>query len=507
MADSIVITTDTTSFEVRPGSSAEANLTIQNLEAVVGVFSVEVDGLDPSWYRLSGTSASLFPGDKTSTTLTVSPPRDSSALAQTYSFSVKVTSQKDEAHQAVLPLSVRILPFYDFTLDLRPQRSAGKVGSHTLSILNTGNAGMSFTIAGRDPEGKCKFGFSPDLPYATPGRPMDVSVTLRGKRPLKGQPKSYSFTLTAAPANSVAEAETVPGFFDTPPWIPRWAVRAVSISLIVVAIAVAFWVSPLKDLVFPPPTPVARLEITPSNFALNEGEVTQIAVIARDAEGSPIERFDVKRVSWTSDDPSILQVLSQQDGSVQGLVSGSALITARLVDQDLSEPPSAKVTVLPTLISTDCIRYNPEDVRFGVSDGRLTLKSGETIIMFLEEDDDQGNMQSLVRRHTTRCFIGRDSPSLVAPDYEIEFWVGNSAVLSPIEPVDCDAYSPSSLQIRAQEDSSWLLTDGVALQVRLDDQQDAQSALLLATRHTQRCFIDRRPNGGTETQFLAQYWE
>ncbi|MCI0438919.1 MAG: hypothetical protein L0177_07270 [Chloroflexi bacterium] len=51
------------------------------------------------------------------------------------------------------------------------------------------------------------------------------------------------------------------------------------------------------------------------------------------------------------------------------------------------------------------------------------------------------------------------------------------------------------------------MTDGVALQIRLDDQQDAQSVLLLATRHTHQCFIDRRPNGGSSAQFLAQYWE
>ena len=63
---------------------------VRNSSKTVDVLSIEVQGLDPSWFDLSVGSASLFPEDHFESTLSLTPPRQSDAMAQTYPFSIVV---------------------------------------------------------------------------------------------------------------------------------------------------------------------------------------------------------------------------------------------------------------------------------------------------------------------------------------------------------------------------------------------------------------------------------
>ena len=193
-------------------------------------------------------------------------------------------------------------------------------------------------------------------------------------------------------------------------------------------------------------------------------------------------------------------------GLVSDRAAGQALIEGELGKQSLGRS-RATITVLPTVVSVDCSRYNPTDLRFGVSEGNLVLKSGGAIVLTLNEADDQDNAINIVRRHTARCFIGRGEASVESQEHELEFWTGSSGNEAAIEPPDCEEYSQANLQIRAQNDGRWLLTDGGALQIQLDSQQDAQNALILTKRHSSRCFISRDTNAPNPTGYLTQYWE
>ncbi|MCH8055191.1 MAG: hypothetical protein IH857_03430, partial [Deltaproteobacteria bacterium] len=88
-----------------------------------------------------------------------------------------------------------------------------------------------------------------------------------------------------------------------------------------------------------------------------------IGFVIKDKDGKIITD---QKISWTSNDLNVVRVLSDSSGTVQGIAPGSALITARLVDQEFGQPPSATIIVLPTVVSTDCIRYEPDAVRFSV---------------------------------------------------------------------------------------------------------------------------------------------
>ena len=232
MVDSVRVTVDQESVAVNPGDVGQAVITIQNLGAAVGVFSIEIEGLHPSWFTLTSNSVSLFPGDRTSTTLVLTPPRDSAALAQAYSTTVRVASQKDPGEQTEISFTLDVQSFYDFSLDLRPQRVTGKLASHTLSIVNTSNVDMPVKLNGEDAEGLCRFSFDPESPKVTPGSTSEVAVTVTGKRPLRGAPKAYQYTITGSPPEGTADPITVSGSLEAIARMPSWILRAVMVSLL-----------------------------------------------------------------------------------------------------------------------------------------------------------------------------------------------------------------------------------------------------------------------------------
>lgn len=504
MSETIVVAAEQDRIQVNPGEVVQTDITVQNLSVAVGVFSIAVEGLDPTWYNLSSTSVSLFPGDRTTTTLVVMPPRTSSSLASSYPITVRVTSQKEDADEETLPLSVEIGSFSEFVTDYRPQRARGARVSHTLSITNMGNADLPFELSAQDATGVCQFEFDPEKPVVAPGSTSEVAVTVRGKRPLRGLPAQYQYEIAVTPTEGTAEPTTTFGQLEVPPRIPSWIFRVAILLVLGVGIAGAVY----YFVFYEPPVAVAEFQVSPNRVVLTENETSQIAAIARDAEGNSLLG---RQVAWNSSNPRAVRV--SPEGRITGLVTTEVpvIVTASLLDQDLdAEPPSVAVTVLPTLVSTDCIRYSPESLKFGVSqNSSLVVTDGVEEVITLLPDDDQVNAFRLATRHTMRCFIGREDTGNGLEGAEVEFWIGGSGLAtSPISPVDCDAYAPSNTQVRMDAAGDWILTDGTSLLIRLDSQEDAQAALVLARRHSSRCFLNRQLNEAREISYsLTHYWQ
>ncbi len=501
MAENIRLAADVQTLEIEPGQGVETTISIQNLGVAVGIFAIEVDGLDPTWYRLSSNNVSLFPGDQTTATLTVAPPRLGTSLAKTYDFLCKVSSQKDDDEEQSIQLSLVVRPFYEFLIDYSPQRARGARVTHNLSIKNSGNSDLGLELSGKDADGLCQFSFEPEAPVVAANTTLDVPVVVRGKRPLRGAPVQYQYEVTATPADGVAEASSRPGFLEVPARIPVWVFRAATLAVVAGAIGIAIW----YFVFFEPKAPVAALNVSPSRVALTEGESSNLAATMFDGDGNELVG---RLVSWSSSDPAVAAV-SEDSGFVQALAPGTAVITATLQNEDF-EPQSATVTILPTVVSTDCLRYDPDALRFGVSkNAKLVITDGEVEVITLGAEDSQVDAMNLAVRHNGRCFIGRSATTGEVLSSEVEFWIGSSGIESDeLRATECLPYNPSNVQLRNTASGDWVLTDGASLLVELDSQEDAQAALILVGRHSSRCYIDLSVNEANQvTYYLAQYWE
>ena len=221
MADIIGVSITQESVRVVPGESATIGISVKNGSNVVDVLYITVEGLDPSWYQLSVVQSSIFPGDQTTGTLTITPPKTSDAVARSYAITVKSTSQKDPNQSTSLALDLHVNPSHSFEMSLLPQKVTGATCSYKLTIQNTSNTDLNIALTGQDPENLCRFTFDPQRPRVSPGEEFEVAVHVEPeKRPFRGRARGYRLTLTGTPDPGTAEPMSIPAEFDASARLP-----------------------------------------------------------------------------------------------------------------------------------------------------------------------------------------------------------------------------------------------------------------------------------------------
>jgi len=228
VTNGILTTIEPDDFVVKPGERVDALIKIKNVSNVVDAFTIVLEGLDSTWYELTPTAASAMPGEEVSCSLSLTPPNNSTAVAMTYPFSIGILSLKNPNQKSDTPAKIEVQPYYTFGGSIRPQKVTGSSGEFTITIENSGNTNLIFDMEGSDPEEVCTYTFRPETPRLGPGDTQQLIATVEPpSRPLKGQPKSYRFTINAQP--DVAEAGapvSVYGELEVPPLLPKWAIPA-----------------------------------------------------------------------------------------------------------------------------------------------------------------------------------------------------------------------------------------------------------------------------------------
>jgi hypothetical protein len=135
------------------------------------------------------------------------------------------------------------------------------------------------------------------------------------------------------------------------------------------------------------------------------------------------------------------------------------------------------------------------------------LTDGGSRMLVLDTQADANDALALAQRHTAHCFIGRGNSRPNRRDYVHEYWTGESGFLTHIAQRDCISYNRDQLQIVDEGASGWLLTDGSSRMIILDNEFDAQNALILARRHTNQCFIGRGNSRPDRKLYIVEYWE
>ena len=246
---------------------------------------------------------------------------------------------RDTREQTEISFTLDVQPYYDFSLDLRPQRVTGKLASHTLSITNTGNVELPIKLNGEDAEGLCRFSFDPESPKVTPRATSEVAVTVSGKRPLRGAPKAYQYTITGSPPEGTADPITVSGSLEAIARMPSWILRAVAVTiLLIVVVGVVYW-----QFLYEPPVTVESFAVTPNRILLSEGESIQLAASTLDQDGTPVP-LENQRISWSSTKENVVAMLTATETlvavievesstiDVQARRTGEAVIRAVLLD-------------------------------------------------------------------------------------------------------------------------------------------------------------------------------
>jgi hypothetical protein len=155
----------------------------------------------------------------------------------------------------------------------------------------------------------------------------------------------------------------------------------------------------------------------------------------------------------------------------------------------------------------DCLSYNPNDLRIENEGFRgWLLTDGRSRMKMLDTRADAARALALARKHTAHCFIGRDNNRPNRRDFIMEYWTGDSGIVTTIPGEDCISYNPSSLEIRNEGLRGWLLTDGSSRMQMLANRADAEQALGVASGSSQQCFIGRNNTRPNRQDYILLYW-
>ena len=224
MAGKIEATVAPTEFMLVAGESTEAVLTLRNLGQSVDQLTLQVEGLDPSWYTLPVSSVALFPNDQDNLKIILHPPKTDEAKAGSYPFRFKVTSQENPDETASVDLAIQIRALPELELQLSPQRVTGRKGIYKIVVNNPGDSGTSLRLEASDAQGILRYYLRPESLNVPGGGRSESELEVRlGWMAFFGGEKEFNFEVQAE-LPEAEESKTISGQLVRIPWyktLPR----------------------------------------------------------------------------------------------------------------------------------------------------------------------------------------------------------------------------------------------------------------------------------------------
>jgi hypothetical protein len=184
---------------VRPGESADVEVTIQNGTAVVEHFGASVVGLPrDDFFQVEPPVVKLRPRETGTVRVRISVPERGGMPAGPYTLGLLVRSpyQREVSRCEELPMDVAPAP--ELTMTVQPEVVlGGGAGHYTVTLANEGNTPLGLTLSGKDQESRVGFEFEPRQLLLEPGMAGGAQVTVRANAPMTGQEVRRALTVRA----------------------------------------------------------------------------------------------------------------------------------------------------------------------------------------------------------------------------------------------------------------------------------------------------------------------
>ncbi len=214
------------SIDVSPGEPATFIVTITNASTAIDAYRSQVFGIDPEWVTVEPARLSLFPHDVENVMVTIALPVDYPAAHRTLAISVRSENDPDEFALDQVQLSVQPLSSASVAVD-PVVITSGKSAVFGVVVTNDGNAPITATAVGTDPEDTATFVFEPPVVVVPAGRTEVVRTSVSGGRSWFGQPRARVFQLGVETDRRV---ETIATFIQRPR-IGRWMLSLLGLLL------------------------------------------------------------------------------------------------------------------------------------------------------------------------------------------------------------------------------------------------------------------------------------
>jgi hypothetical protein len=498
------ITVNPTNIDVAPGGRVDVQVELFNQGTTVNHFQLRVEGLAADWVTIPQATVQLMPGSRALLPFSIHPPLTDAARAGTHSYRLVVNQAGNEFEVATVAGQLLVQPFERFTMDMRPAFLQNQ-GTCRVLIRNEGNADNTFTITGRDAADMIRFeGQRGRLSLAAGERgTWDLRLAPQ-QRPWLGGSRTWPFEIQARATGGAVQVKS--GQLELRPLLPAWAASALAALFLLLCLLTGGLLALIWGFPQATPTPLVQIEAPtllpvadPATVAGGAGEVT--------ATGP--EPVTPEPATLIPDTPT-----QQPVDTITPTPTATATATSTATATDTATAtftPTPSITPTPVwenpILNPDCLSYNPASlsiVNEGASGWLLT--DGRSRMKLLDNQADAQKALALAQRHTMQCFIGRGNNRPDRIRYIVRYWAGASGTNTDIPDEDCIGYDENNLSIVNLGAQGWRLTDGFSAMLLLDNENDAQDALLLAQSRGQQCFIGRGNNRPNRLDYILQYW-
>jgi hypothetical protein len=283
--------------EIQVTQSAVYELEVVNAGHIVASFSVSLQGVPAEWVEINPHTFNLNEHQRSTVTITVTPPRDPSSTAGKHPLRAVISSPNYAGSQVAVPLDLLIEPYYEFSLgSLTPKQQnisyQKRFGRVRLPITNRGNGPADFMVLAYDDENGCSFDFQvrDDLQLnrqatfnVQAGSIFDLPIDIT---PLKQhvfamRSKRYQYTTTVHVAQEAASQQVVSGSVTSHPLFGWWTI-VLSVMVILLGLFVlvqpriqSFNVAAGKDVIELGDTTKLEWKVSPFATRVNISNVDQ----------------------------------------------------------------------------------------------------------------------------------------------------------------------------------------------------------------------------------------
>ena len=163
---------------VAAGSPTTATVLVSNRGTVVDELTIAIVDLPEGWAKVSRPKLTLVPGAKDEITVVIQPPKDSTATAGEYPFSVAVTSKVHGREVRALG-KVSVRAFEGFRIGLEPARAKR---DFQVLVANNGNVAMNVALAAQDESRELEYTFDAAQLELQPGEEKRVALAVKSKK-------------------------------------------------------------------------------------------------------------------------------------------------------------------------------------------------------------------------------------------------------------------------------------------------------------------------------------
>jgi hypothetical protein len=201
------------SLDVEPGERVSTSFLARNAGPRVDHLETTVEGVPGSWVVEQPPIVQLLPNDQRELSVSFAPPKRPESVARSYPIAIRIQSQADRTQITEIRGTLRVLPYFDWEIDLQPRKGTGVAsGTFEVQLANRGNAELDVQLEASDPETGCLYTFSPQRAAVPPGAEEVAKLSVEPRVPLPSEmTRTYLFTVTARAPAAPAPTREVQG--------------------------------------------------------------------------------------------------------------------------------------------------------------------------------------------------------------------------------------------------------------------------------------------------------